>query len=478
MGQMSKSQQDFADFTFICEKVLWYLQCKPKDLMNHFQQHKMDAFYFIQDKKRGMIFYGREASERFSNLAERYLSSRKGEKAKTNLSEFIHEIKMEFARRFLENGEEVTERNMNRMIVAAYKKVAAKFELLTHYIPCEIFFSKDIDTFSVGPIKFMHRRLFDQTYKDEIEQLRVQIRKQHKERCVKAISEGFPASRVASEEQSQELADSLVDGLISSFANYEWIALVPVPECDVRVSYERAISATKHALNIIKLLIGSQYTYLIRTSKDPGVVSKSAKLTRKSNGRLDISLNFGSNGNVVGENWLEILNKNASHYFTLAAILLETWLSVDNPPPLCLRYIDALSWYGDAVSERNSAAKIIKFVSAIERLTGTGKEKDRGVTEIVTNRASILYSIATEESLTESKAKIKVLYDCRSDLIHGSLSPFDRSCISYGRKAGEISRMILLIGLDYFFSIGIDDLSINQRRLKLKYKELESKFSD
>jgi len=473
---MNKNQPNFDEFKFICSKAQWYLSQNPKDLQRYFQQHKIDSLYFIQHKKRGLIFYGREASERFYNIAERYLNSRKDEKAKTNLNEFIDEIKKEFTRRFIDLGEDVTDRNMNRMINTAYKKMSRKFEHLTHYIPCEIFVSKSIDEFTVGPIKFLHKRIFEASFKDEIEHLRELIKEQHQERCAQAVAEGYPSSIIATETQSQELANSLVDGLNSSFQNYEWIGVVSIPECDENVSYDKAFFAIKTALNILKLLIGGQHTDQVRTGKDPGDVIRFAKLTRKNDGKLDISLSFGSGGNVVGDKWLDILNTEAAHYFHLATKLLGIWLSSNTPPPLCVRYIDALSWYGDAVSERAQAAKIIKFVSSIERLTGTGIEGERRVTEIVTNRASILYSIATGEPLTESREKVSRIYNCRSDLVHGSLSPFDRSCISYARRAGEISRMVLLIGLDYFFSLGIEDTSNNLKQLKLKYKELESKY--
>ena len=475
---VAKKQQNLDDMRFIYDKVGWYLNQNHEDLMVYFQEHKMDSLYNIPHPKLGKIICGREASEKFYNIAERYLSSQKEGKNKSNLDEFVKKLKEEFTRRFLQNGEEINESKVEKMISTAYKSMSREFTQLTHYIPCAIFFSRTIDSFNIGPINFLHKTKFESTYADEIEQLRIQIKEQHQEHCAEAIIKGFPSHNIATEEQSQQLAEELVEGLLSAFENWEWIAVVTIPECNEKISYTKAISSTKTALNILKLLLGSEFTDQIRTEKDYGESPKSAKLTRNENGKLEISLSSTVGGNVIGSDWLDVLNAKSGYYFDLTTKALQLSLEFNDTPPLCARFIDALSWYGDAVYEQSYAAKIVKFVTSIERITGTGIEtgddgKERGVTDIVTSRSSIFYSFATDESLTDSLEKVKKIYDCRSSLVHGSISPFDKSCISYAHKAGEISRMVLLVGLDYFFSLS-DDLSLSEKQLKKKYKELEA----
>lgn len=478
---MNKRQQNFADLNFICERVVWYLKQKPEDLMQYFKTHKMDALYSIPDKKRGMVICGRDASGKFYDIAKRHLSSKNEEKNKTNLDEFVSKLKEEFSRRFIQDGEDITEVNMDRMISTAYRSLSREFKSLIHYIPCSIFSSDSVKKFNIGPVNFLYKTEFESNYGDEIKTLRIQIKEQHREQCASAIANGFPVERVATEDLSQQLADHLVEGLLSSFGNYEWIAVVEIPKCNEKVSYSRAISATKIALNTLKLLLGSEFTYRIRTGLDHGESPTSARLTRKEDGKLDISLSRSASGNVIGDKWIDILHNQASYYFGLATKALELSIGFSDPPPLCTRFIDALSWYGDAVSEQSYAAKIVKFVTSIERITGTGIEKYddgrvRTVTEIVVNRSSILHSIATNETLSESKCKVSDIYECRSNLVHGSLSPFDESCVAYAHKAGDISRMVLLAGLDYFSWLGLDNLSISQKQLKSNYKTLEAKY--
>lgn len=479
---MNIKRKNSDDVHFIYERVIWYLAQKPEDLIQYFQHHKADALYSLPHKKGRGIICGREASEKFYDIANRCFSSQQVNKNKTNLVEFIEKLKKEFLRRFIENREEITDTNIDRMISTAYKSASKEFKHLEHYIPCAIFFSKTIKSFEIGPISFLHKSEFESIFGDEINRLPAEIKDEHQKHCEDAIANGLPADKIATEEQSQQIAHQLVDRLFSSFSNYDWVAVVTIPKCHEKVSYDKAIWQTKTALNILKLLFGSEFTHSIRVGSDPGVFLESARLTRE-NGKLDISLSNAYNGNVIGDEWLEILKPDATYvsYFELATNVLEKSLGFSNPPPLCVRFVDALSWYGDAVSEQSFAAKIVKYVTAIERLVGTGIEKDEngkdiGVTEIVTSRASILYSLATNETLQDSKQKVKQIYSCRSDLVHGSLSPFDDSCFSDAHKAEEISKMVLLMGLHYFSLWGIDDLSINQRKLRAKYQELETEF--
>jgi hypothetical protein len=204
---MNKKEQDFEDLSFICERVLWYLQQKPKDLMEYFKNHRMDALHFIPDQKRGMIFFGRDASEKFYSIAQRHLCSQKEGKNKTNLDQFVKKLKEEFSRRFLQSDDDLTVKNMDRMISTAYRAISREFVSLTHYIPCAIFFSRTIDSFKIGPVNFLHKTKFNSTYRDEIDQLRISIKEEHRKQCALAIENGFPAGNVASEEQSDQLAN-------------------------------------------------------------------------------------------------------------------------------------------------------------------------------------------------------------------------------------------------------------------------------
>lgn len=479
---MTLPNTNLADLEFICERVIWSLKCTAQELMEFVKKDPMEVFHTIPRPDGGFIIVGREATQRFETLAARYLASRPDKKARADPTEFREVLRNEFSTRFIKNGLPVDQSNVDRMLNAAYDATARKFDVLQHFIPCTLFYTESVKSFDLGPVKFFHAKELFATYTAGFEQLRLRIADQHQARVRAAVENGFDAARASTTEDSAALGNRLVDGMLEAFNDYNWFAIVSVPACDPKVSYERALFLTKGALNIIKLLLGAQYTHRLRTAEDHGPDRKAAKLNRASDGEWAISLSDIPQDNTVGDNWLDYLVKQTGHYLPLAARALEFSASLDGPPPLCTRFVDALYWFGDAIAERSPAAKIVKFVSAIERVTGTGEEKDkpgnkRGVTEIVTVRAAIFHSIACKTSFAKSKREITRIYRNRSDLVHGSVSPFDEKLMAHVTKAHEATRMILLVALDFFDHIGLGKADLTDQKLEEYFLVLEQKHA-
>jgi Apea-like HEPN len=201
----------------------------------------------------------------------------------------------------------------------------------------------------------------------------------------------------------------------------------------------------------------------------------SAQLFRGKNGKLNISTSRMSRGKPIGDEWLEILESDYGDYLMALSQAIELLTFFKTLPPLWERFLDALTWYGDAVAESSEAAKIIKFVSAIERMTGTGKETspERRVTDIIVSRASILYRNISGQKLIDSIRRVEDIYDQRSNLVHGSLSPQDEVCTKDAIEAEYLTRFILLAGFDFFDYLDLADTTVTQKKLKLAYIELE-----
>ena len=63
-----------------------------------------------------------------------------------------------------------------------------------------------------------------------------------------------------------------------------------------------------------------------------------ANLTRSSDNTLHILIARGYEGNMLGENWAQIVSENYGFYFSLAAKTLETIVNPSKPMPLCQRF--------------------------------------------------------------------------------------------------------------------------------------------
>jgi hypothetical protein len=166
-------------------------------------------------------------------------------------------------------------------------------------------------------------------------------------------------------------------------------------------------------------------------------------------------------------------------FFEMAVRAVHLDKPFDRVPPLVARFRDALTWYGDAVSDSGSAARVTKFVTAIERTVGTEDHDGYGskVTDVVTKRAAILYS-DSGKSLAECEAEMDELYECRSNLVHGTISPLDQSVSDEAHRADEISRLIILSALDFFTALGIDRSDMTAKVLRREYEALVERFSE
>lgn len=475
--------ENLTDVEFIGERVLWFLKLTPEEFMAHIRANPRDGFHSIPNPNSGgMIIIGREAGQRFWKIAERHLASHPDRKTRTNLSSFVEQLRDTFSQLFLQEGREINQSTVDRWISIAYRATARAHETATHYIPCALVFSDSLKQVVVGPVTFYHETEFFRLHGGEIEKLRETIRDDHRKNVEAAIVKGFPQKDAATPEQSALLGDRLTDGLLEVFKRYQWFAVVNIPAADKEVSYDRALFATRGALNIIKLLLGSDYTHRLRTVGDYGHAGNAATLTRDTAGELHISLSSTPTDHVVGDEWLKKLD-TAGRFFTLPCRVLTLCSGFHPAPPLCARYLDALTWFGDAVAERSPAAKIVKFVTAIERLCGTGNEKDdtgkeRGVTDIVTSRAAIFYSVVTGIPFDRACKEVTKIYDCRSDVVHGSVSPYDDKVAAEVARTDEIARMVLLGAIDYYKSISLEDPANTEKGLRAHFQKLEEWNAD
>jgi hypothetical protein len=479
---MSQYEKNKEDIEFILGEIQFFAGKSPEELKEHFKENRRDALYQLPHPgRRGYVICGREAFRRFSLIAKRYLSSQKDKASKIYLPEFVAALRTDFSQRFLGRAAELNKQNIERMLCSAYRRVSGKFDSLTHYIPCSIVMHSKPEKFQVGPVQFMHKSTFQKEYGQEIETKRQAISKKQQEQVKEAIAKGrIKPENAATLEQSERFSDQLADGLNTFFNLYDWVGIIKIEKCHPIISRQRAILGVEAAINILKLLLGQQHSDRMRTAFSPGFSLRTAELTKSSGGGLDIRLSWGSDGNVPGEDWFDAVSVTLGFYFTLAQKALVAFLDSGRKIPLCRRFVDALAWYGDAVSEPSPASKVVKYVSAMERMTVTGKEfdengKERSIAEIVVRRAAMLCLHPGGNVIAVAK-DIEKIYECRSDILHGSLSPFDESISNTAQAAETVARILLLSGLEIFGLKGLEDAKFTDTRLREYYLILEKEF--
>lgn len=480
---MSQHEDNIKDIEFILAKIQFFLKKSSEELKEHFKENKRDALFMLVDPhSRRNLFCGQDAFRRFSLIAKRYLSSQKDKAPRVYLPEFTEALRSEFTGRFLgAKPAQVDKQKIERMLSSAYKIVSGKFGSFTHYIPCSTVLHSEPEKFEIGPVQFIHKSVFRKEYGEEIEARRRAIAEKQEERLKEAISKGMKRENVTSPEQSKWLSNYLIDGVNRFFDLFDWVGVIQIEACHPVVSRQRAILAVEGAINILKLLLGQRHSDKMRTAFAPGYPANTAELRRASNGVLEVSVSWGSDGNLPGQNWYQAISETLGFHFRLAGRTLEAFLNTQERIPLSQRFVDALSWYGDAVSEPVPASKVVKYVSAMERMTVTGKEwgenkEKRSTTEILTRRSAILCLNPGKGNLESLVKQIEEIYECRSEILHGSLSPFDESISEMAEWAEFSARIVLLSGLEFFESLGLDDPKFTDRQLRKAYLGLEKQF--
>jgi hypothetical protein len=476
MGK-TKLEKDADDIDFIANEIVRYASMEVRDLMAYLREHKEDYWHSVPHPSgSGNLTIGAAAGRRFYELAARHLSTRADLKHNFDTDLFTAAVKKEFVWTFLKKGErELSQRVIDKMLAAAVRRAKKEHKALTHYIPCIVVSGSEPDAFSIWPVLFVRMEKFLQEHKEPFEAEKERIREDHIRRCQEAIAAGRPAEEIATPDISEKLAERLVGNTVEYFEQFKWMAIVSIPECDVTLSRERAERAIEAALDILKLFFGRTHGKPLRQGHALGTPPKTAKLTREADGKFDFSYGWSSQDTPAGKEWFRVLTEPDDSYLRAAASALYACADPQHGSHLNERFLDAMAWYGQAVSEQQTSVRIVKYVAALERLTVT-KKLEEGLTNTVTRRAALLSYDGTKEGYERALEDAEKVYDYRSGLMHGSRSPFDKDLRFVAPLAEEITRKALFNSLRIFTELDHEIRDAKAKDLEAKYQKLEGQI--
>ena len=246
-----------------------------------------------------------------------------------------------------------------------------------------------------------------------------------------------------------------------------------IPPAEATVSEQLAQSAVRTALDILKLIMGADHSDKVRLGSNMPLVPRTGSLTRDSSGRFNPIITLPDIQNSVGANWFSYVNKcGALYLLTAGDILRKVVKDFFVPTGISSRFLDALHWFGDAVTEPNPAAALTKYVFAMERATVISIGRNRpSIAATVSNRCAAWWQSEDQPVLTCIE-RIRDIYKARSDLAHGARSPFSEELDSLVSDASKVARMTLLGLLQIAHSYSYE---LSDRRLLRVYADLESR---
>ncbi|MCH8493015.1 MAG: hypothetical protein LAT53_07280 [Idiomarina sp.] len=255
---------------------------------------------------------------------------------------------------------------------------------------------------------------------------------------------------------------------VANYGNYEWVALVEIPSVySYSVARELATQASLHVLSLLHLIASITHSDGMNAGFQIPTVNKSDEIYRVENNYCRFTFR-GSRGNVgiPARFWSEFHDGEFTELRDIQSMCVSLSFDYSKQYATVERLLDAQCWLGDAIRETNTAVRIVKYVTCLERLL-TFKKLNKGVKNIVSNRAAALTVIGGYVDTSEAERlrdDFRQLYKLRSDILHGDLSP---SISSIPLGLVKIDRMVRQVVLSFMFQIG-KDAARPDSELKLK----------
>lgn len=331
------------------------------------------------------------------------------------------------------------------LIADAINEAKAAREDRIHFIPCRLMVANQPDVFQIGPVTFRALEMFNQK-----------------------IDPLYTACLANDPPEQRERSAALLDQARHYYDGFGWVGEVKVLNCDPKTSEARARQAVTAAVNILHLLFGAFHTDQMMVGGPRMPDDRRAHLYLDDKGELQVSCSWNTTSALgFQDGWIQHFRR-ADFQFLLHAAnkAIEPLVNPAMQRPLATRFIEAASWYGDAVREESSAARIVKAANALEHAFATGRGK--GITKRLSTRAAaVCYDRHGEKSFAGLVAEFVAAYDLRSDLVHGRRSPFDPEVEEQCAGIMELAETALCNLLAFYDASGLlDRPSTNKERAR------------
>lgn len=360
----------------------------------------------------------------------------------------LETLKKEIVRRFTAENE-VSVKEADRAVGAAIRHASKSIETLTHLIPCNVTSDTQPASFEIGPVTFRRKEIAIQ--------------------YVDAALERYKDYHKSLDKSNARTINKLANDARGYYGSFDWIAEVKIPHCGPKSSRAHAQRIVQLSLDCLHLLTGAHSSKMRMGGQKFQVdIRSTIEITDASLPRLSTSI--GWNSPSFGQDWLTtITSQGADRLIRKMGIAIQYGADISSPSPLGQRFLDAAAWYGEALRDYFPASRLVKYVTAIERILTTKNEKN--LSETIAARGAAILMAGGVGTFAKDRERLKHVYDMRSRIVHGSLSPNDRGLLKTLQDAESLSRQIILSSLPFF---GAEHL----KKRKYSRKSLDSNYAN
>jgi hypothetical protein len=400
------SRKDFIDYEFFVHELVRIAQMGIPQLREFAEKSRHDLLPTIRNPiTNSLMLTSREMRTRIRQAAIRGLETFGDEAKKFDLGDLIGELQREVFRRYTEDPPTITDENAHQIFLSAAQNQLNRFEEITHYIPCSIASHEQPTRFEIGPVQFRLSKIFWPEIQKSVRELKF-------------------------------VTEMRLEMLREFFNSHKWVAIVRVPPASLSVSTLRARQTISASLNLFKLFVGGRTVARVRHAYEPGFVRETSVLWSGEKDGFHLSTIFGGIDAHVDGNWIEDVRNFPQWKF--GATTIQRKLTEWSPLPEAEeRFMDALTWHGEAISDARPEARIIKFWTAIERIVSFQKKDN------VTLRAAVM-SITPKQDLESYVRRCQTLYSFRSEVVHGNAPRQGTKMESMAHEIEDISQNVLI----------------------------------
>lgn len=409
-----------------------------------------DVLYTVPNRGgKGSLIFGEKAARCLAELS-RLAVGRSDHQGLIDPQPVYRELLELIMTRFVTENNEITDKECDRVIATAIKKVAMRKRGSVHYFPCHLFNGIETTAFAIGPVKFSRRA-------DVLDLLKPTLCKY--------------LETAKSHSPILERAPDLEQDLRQYWSSFEWIAEAQIPNSDPETSQIKAKKLVDSSVNCLRLILGERNSRHIRVGDPSFPKAQTSHLWVDDKGSANITTSIRWRLPHFPEKWLEtVLDSDGQYYEHLMAVALEASSLPRSPHPhLALRFLDAAYWFAQGVTEESDGAAIVNYVTAIERVLTTKKEKDQTAT--IKARGPLLVPPFPGETKADVIKRFARAYATRSDLVHGSVSPFEPMLPKRRSDIAVLTRLTLLGALSFFGTKGLRGTKLTENDLDRAYDE-------
>ncbi|MGV8996032.1 MAG: hypothetical protein ACOH12_03690 [Parvibaculaceae bacterium] len=398
---------------------------------------------------QGEMLCGKAAATRVYKLAEE-AGRRSGLSRRVTRQTLRKLTGNSLVQRFIVEQREPNKKQIYNFFASIAREAKAKCTDITHFIPCTLMTAQDPEMLKLGRVIFRNRASFRR---------RMLAHMKH-------------YGRDEAEDWRREHIRRRMAAAAKFYRQFDWVAEVTVEGCDSEISKQIAERAVTSALDCLQLILQAKHSYKMSVGGPALRRDHRAGVTIGKDGKIHPHTSSSAMGHVnYLDGWSKRLeDPNYTRMLLLIGLALESTVNPDLVSPVSSRFIDAAQWFGEASRDDRPASRVIKYVTALERMVMTDEMKD--IQKSISKRVAALCYNLDASDFRKWHDDTSYIYDLRSRLVHGSMSPSDPKIADGVWLAARIAEETLLNALGALGEEALEMEKFSTKRLAKWYDHI------